>query len=744
MAKASEIKKLAEKLDIPYNNEWNDDDIMASIADSIGVGYDYSESSKNNLLEALQEMDQENNDAQYDDAVDEYETLEDYDDTQEELDEEEAEEDEDNYQNNDRSYTKEKKKDSTDDSEKATDEDASDKPKQKNNKNKNNEETKKDSPDEVQKNKTNNDKANKTNNATNTDNARKNLEHSKRMKKGSAEDAAKNGADAAKKGTDAAKKGTEAAKQAQKVANNANKAASTKAKQGVKKGAQNVARAIGNGIKAIANFITTKLIPFIMAHPWVLLVLIFVIFFVILIVMIAVFFGEGKNNGTVSTYGTGSCRYELSGILSDKPVEMNGIKVEIINCDGVESNYTVLETVDFEKYVLGASLALVGENASDEALKAQIITTRNYVLTRNSAVCPGNQDNCFYGYNPNSNVIRLRACDTDLVYWNYNQDMYYSTSSGKTLYSPEISEGTVYKYALSAERKEQVESIAQQVSGKVLLDSNGDVYKTSKSSTNQFVTEAQNNKTYEEILEKVYGTTKYSSATCSSYGNIDYGDYVIESSNDEIILQEPLADFLESKGTSLEQFNSLIESNVNQAGFGTRAGVVAAAVTLIAELGNNYGVRIPYFWGGGHVANFIQPYADGRWGSNSCSAYDKAGFHYDRCGLDCSGFVPWAIYNGGFAMQEARLAHTFVNIEGAEKVQLNPNQAVLQPGDLLESSMHIVLVVGVDELSKEYICAEASGYQYGVWFTRRKFNEKDYYGLKMDNYYNNPSNIRSK
>lgn len=741
MAKASEIKRLAESLKIPYNSSWSDDDILASIADRIGVGYDYSESSKNNLLSALKEMNGENVTDQ------EYETLDDYDDVLDDVDEypdeyqDEYEEYPDDDSGEQRRSSSQKKEDKSSNDEKSSDSKLKDGKKS----NTDNDVKPKDKPSQ------NNDSSKRANNSSNVDNARKNLEHNNRMKKGPAEDAAKKGADTAKKGADTAKKGADAAKkgtdvaakQAKKAADTS-KAAAKKVKDGAKKGAKSAARAIGRGIRAIGNFITTKLIPFIMAHPWILLVVLFVLFFIILLVMVVIFVGEGENNGSNTQYGTGSCKYELNGILSSGPVELNGIKVEIINCDGVESSYDVLETVDFEKYVLGASLALVGENASDEALKAQIIATRNYILTRNSAVCPGNQDNCFYGYNPSNNIIRLRACDTDLVYWNYSSDMYYSSSSGKTLYSPEINEGTVYKYALSDERKKEVESIAQQVSGKVLLDSSGNVYKTSKESTSQFVTEAQNEKKYEEILDSVYGTTSYSSATCSSYGNIDYGDYVIESSNDEIILQEPLSDFLASKGTSLDEFNALIENNVNSAGYGTRAGVVASAVTLIAELGNKYGVRVPYFWGGGHVSNFIQPYADGRWGSGSCSAYDKAGFHYDRCGLDCSGFVPWAIYNGGFDMKEARLAHTFVNMEGAQKVELNANEAVLQPGDLLESSMHIVLVIGVDEANKQYICAEASGYQYGVWFTRRKFNEKDYYGLKMDDYYNNPSNIRSK
>ena len=213
----------------------------------------------------------------------------------------------------------------------------------------------------------------------------------------------------------------------------------------------------------------------------------------------------------------------------------------------------------------------------------------------------------------------------------------------------------------------------------------------------------------------------------TSGGNIDYGDYVLSSDGDQI-LHERLDTFLQSNGTSLEEFNNLIASNVQEAGYGTRAGVVAAAVTLIAELGNNYNVKVPYFWGGGHGS--ISVGAEASWGSNTC--YTSAnGQIYSYCGLDCSGFVTWAINNGGFSIP-VQSSGTFVYLDGAERVSLS-NSAVLQAGDLLATSGHIILIVGVDDSG--YICAEAAGNETGVLFSRKSFDASSYYGIDMSGLY---------
>ena len=484
-----------------------------------------------------------------------------------------------------------------------------------------------------------------------------------------------------------------------------------------------------------------KIWTFLITHPFALFIVVLCLLFLIIIIAIIAdddVTGGGGGNGAMN------CTYKLSGVTSTGDVELSGVKVELINCDGSSSNYEVLANIDFEKYVLGVALAEIGPSAPDEALKAQIVAARNFALTRNSGMCPSNPDNCFYGYNASTGKIRMRACEADQVYWDYNNDIYRQDRGAISLYSPEIDSGTIWKTALDETRKAEVEALAEEVKGKVLLDENGNVYKTSYTSkeTDMFTEGANAGKTYDEILNEVYsGSSDISSAKCARAGNIDYGDYTL-SSDGHTILHQPLDQFLDDNGTSLEEFNKLIENNVDDAGFGTRAGVVAAAVTLIGELGDNYGVKVPYYWGGGHYDGVIIG-AHHYWGSDpDCTTYAN-NQTYDYCGLDCSGFVPWAIKNGGFKMSQM-LAGDFKNIRGAEKVTLKSNQAVLQPGDLLESEGHIVLVVGIDEEANKYICAEASGNQAGVLFTRRSFKDSGYWGVNMDGYYGNSANIRSK
>lgn len=477
--------------------------------------------------------------------------------------------------------------------------------------------------------------------------------------------------------------------------------------------------------------IAQKALEFLMAHPFV-LVVIGVIILILLMLLVSEFEDVNKKKG-----GT-HCTYSLNGVVSSGEVQLSGLQVELINCDGTESNYTVLETVDFEKYVLGVALAEIGPDSPDEAIKTQIVAARNFALTRNSGMCPSNQDNCFYGYNASTGKIRMRACEADQVYWDYDKDIYRQDRGSISIYSPEITSGTLWKSALSQSRKEQVLQLAEDVKGKVLVDSANNVVTTGyvASTSEQFISLANEGKTYDEILATVYtDSSGFGDAHCSTYGNIDYGDYVLSSDGHEI-LHQPLDSFLSSQGTSLEEFNDLIYENVEKAGYGTRAGVVAAAVTLIAELGNNYNVKVPYYWGGGHYDGVVDG-ALGYWGSTQCHTYAN-GQSYNYCGLDCSGFVPWAIKNGGFNIAQM-LAGDFQNLSGAQRVSLR-NDAVLEPGDLLESSGHIVLVVGVEE--GNYICAEASGNAAGVLFTRRPFNSSGYWGVKMDGFYD--THVRSQ
>lgn len=469
------------------------------------------------------------------------------------------------------------------------------------------------------------------------------------------------------------------------------------------------------------------------------LVVLLVVFIIILIVVI-----EDAANGGGKT-GT-RCNYELKGVIESGTVSLNDVQVELINCDGTPSDYTILGTVDFEKYVIGVALAEIGSSSPDEAIKAQIVAARNFALTRNSGMCPGSPSTCFYGYNVNSNTIRMRACEADQVYWDYTKDNYREDRGSISLYSPEVdaSSGVLWHSALSDERISEINTLAEEVRGVVLLDDKDYVLKTpyNASVSVQFQNDAKEGKDYQEILSRQYGSDNFHTSVCSSYGVIDYGDYVLDSTGHQIIKQD-LASFLQSKGTSLEEFNQLIADNVDKAGYGTRAGVVVAGVTLVGELGNQYGVKLPYFWGGGH-ADGVADSALAKWGSNQCSTYANNQW-YRRCGLDCSGFIPWVMRTGGYNISRAYGAGSFYrSLPGAQRVSLKSTMAVLEPGDFIESNSHITMVVSVDEANRQYIVVHASGNQSGILFSRFAFDASSYWGVKMDGYYNNPQNIRSR
>lgn len=557
-----------------------------------------------------------------------------------------------------------------------------------------------------------------------TSRARRNLEHSNRVRQGEQGESPKNSK--AKQSTP--QKGAGVGNKA-KV--NANSGIGSKIKNkinnlGKGNGTSSTTEKKGQASDKFKAAVKKKILEFLAAHPFLVIVIGIILLFIIILI--------ASNLENSASRGKGAhCTYNLSGVSASGEVKLEGLQVELINCDGTASNYTVLETVDFEKYVLGVALAEIGAESPDEAIKAQIVAARGFALTRNSGMCPGNQDGCFYGYNASTGKIRMRACEADQVYWDYEKDIYRQDRGSISIYSPEINTGTLWKTVLNESRKAHVLELANEVKGKVLIDSTKRVVSTNyvASVSQQFIDLANQGKDYEQILATVYTNSDgFSSGECTSYGNIDYGDYVLSSDGDEI-LHEPLDGFLRKNGTSIEEFNSLISSNVEKAGYGTRAGVVAAAVTLIAELGNNYDVKIPYFWGGGHADGVV----DGSlsyWGSTQCHTYAN-NTSYNYCGLDCSGFVPWAVKNGGFNMSQM-LAGDFKNLPGVRKVSLG-NSPVIEPGDLLESSGHIVLVIGIEEASGSYICAEASGNSSGVLFTRRPFNSSGYWGVDMTGYY---------
>ena len=574
-----------------------------------------------------------------------------------------------------------------------------------------------------------------TTQGANTDNAKKTFDHSNKMKSGTEEDSSSTKKEDKDQHDEKEKSKPSLKNPFSSLLNGRNKTSASKGngKEDERK---------DNSFSSNMGFNSSSIIKFLMRNPMVLCALIVAIFFLFLLL---VGLDSDLNGG-----GNGVCTYELNGILDSGPVTLEGVQVELVNCDAKSDNYTVLETIDFEKYVIGITVSEVGYESvnNPELYKSQIVAARNFALMRNRAMCPSHPDDCFYGYNPNTGKIRMRACTNDQVYCDIDKDCYRKTRGDEpALVGPEVHEGDagayVWKAKPSEELKEKLISVANEVKGAVLVDSSNQVVYTGYVDDDQQAWRAMANQgmKYDDILSTHFnvngGHIYQANCTSGNIGNIDYGDYTLSSDGDTI-LHEPLETFLQKNGSSLEEFNALIAKNVDKAGYGTRAGTVAAAVTLIGELGDQFNVKVPYYWGGGH-GDGIATGAKGNWGSTACHTYAN-NRSYDYCGLDCSGFVPWAINNGGFNVRQ-NLAGNFQNLSGARRVSLS-NSAVLQPGDLLESSHHVVLVIGIDESSNSYICAEASGGAYGVLFTRRSFNLSGYWGVDMTGYYE--ANAKSK
>lgn len=215
-------------------------------------------------------------------------------------------------------------------------------------------------------------------------------------------------------------------------------------------------------------------------------------------------------------------------------------------------------------------------------------------------------------------------------------------------------------------------------------------------------------------------------------GEVDLGN-LVTGINDTKLLQGQSLESLYGGSTGIESLNRLIKANAEKYGAGTGKGTAAAAITLINSV-KEKGYRLPYYWAGGHGG--ISDGAKPNWGSKtstSCSIYGTC-YAYDS--LDCSGFVSWAIKNGGCTNFTAHTSSTFGSIgKKIDKSQVKAGDILVNPGS------HVVLVV--QNNAGKIILAESSGGQGGVHFTDYDTSSyprnSSYYFVDMTDFYNSSS-----
>ena len=210
--------------------------------------------------------------------------------------------------------------------------------------------------------------------------------------------------------------------------------------------------------------------------------------------------------------------------------------------------------------------------------------------------------------------------------------------------------------------------------------------------------------------------------------NYDFEDYARLSAAAVESSGNPSADLAPSEFKTVSNFNQHIADSVNQAGYGTRQGVIAAGMAMYGDYIKYTGKRVMY--------------PGTRQDSATLGIADP-----NYLAMDCSGFVFWALYNGGYnipsdlAFVQTDKIYEWSNSRGYSR-KTNEGKA----GDFLvtRGHNHIILIVGVD--TDGYWCAEAAGSGIGGVIKKRTFDsisDDTYVAVDMTDYYNDASNVRS-
>ena len=215
--------------------------------------------------------------------------------------------------------------------------------------------------------------------------------------------------------------------------------------------------------------------------------------------------------------------------------------------------------------------------------------------------------------------------------------------------------------------------------------------------------------------------------------------------------------------------DEILKSRINDAGYKTRAGVVEAARFLTLE----FPYKINYFYENGRIStsgidgegryyheglylsedrydllNKSSIYGPATWG---CSLKSVPISKYIDNGLDCSGFVTWALVNGGFDSKDIGAGFTdsldLTNLGSVKKITKSLiSSGKIKVGDLLhneEAGGHIAIIIGIDE--EYYYVAQAIWYdETGVVITKIKkenLSEKFPHVILMDDYYIEDGNL---
>ena len=233
----------------------------------------------------------------------------------------------------------------------------------------------------------------------------------------------------------------------------------------------------------------------------------------------------------------------------------------------------------------------------------------------------------------------------------------------------------------------------------------------------------EKNYTYSQILEYFYGkdspyqwtlgSPTGSSSNCG--GTLTTLDHYTLGHAGLKILNRTLKD---SEISNLEAY---INNEVDKAGYGTGNAVAAAGQSLVYGL-EQMGYYLGYCWGGDRSSVGVGK----NWGAASSSCNSPSNVHH-YYGMDCSGFVSWAIRNG---CNSSFGGPTTYEMEYGPHIDVKK----AKPGDImLDTDSHVRLVVKNNE-DGTVITAESGGSAGDLNFSKHG-NESGYNYIDMSVFY---------
>lgn len=231
---------------------------------------------------------------------------------------------------------------------------------------------------------------------------------------------------------------------------------------------------------------------------------------------------------------SGSCSYDIKGYYIKgkgsyrENIQVNNLYVRLMQCGTANGhNYGGTfgqplageELVPFEKYILGVAYQEIGPDSPAEAIKAQMVAARSYILARHADMGGWRTLKQESG----QWVLQAASCTQDQVYCDPDKGCSGSNGQWGQVYSGQGHNNGFSRSALP--QNSPLRTYVNQTSGEVLVNNKGYIIYSGYTSTeqNKMISLAKQGLSYKEILLQVYnqgsrnyGATDIKKAACSS------------------------------------------------------------------------------------------------------------------------------------------------------------------------------------------------------------------------------------